>query len=296
MPHQSPLLIRLAPLVFVLLWSSGFIVAKYAVPSADPLTFLSLRYVFAIALLALMAWAASAPWPHGERAVAHSMMAGVLIHGGYLGGVWWAVAQGVPAGISALITALQPLMTAALAYPLIGERITPRQWAGVTLGLSGILLVLAPKLTAVDAGGLGDVAIPIAVNVAGTLSVTLGTFYQKRFIPTADLRSSTALQFVGALIVTLPIALATEQLRFEVNVTTVLVLAWSVVMLSIAAIGLLMLMIRRGEVARTAALIYLMAPLTALEAFILFGEALDPVQIGGIMTTAVGVWLATRRA
>lgn len=295
MPHQPAFLIRLTPLVFVLLWSSGFIVAKYAVPSADPLTFLTLRYVFAIAVLALMAFAASAPWPRGGTAITHSMMAGVLIHGGYLGGVWWAVAHGLPAGISGLITALQPLMTAVLAYHLIGERITPRQWGGVALGLLGILLVLAPKLTAVNPGRLGDVAIPIAVNVAGTLSVTLGTFYQKRLIPTADLRSSTALQFVGALIVTLPVALATEDLRFEVNLATVLTLAWSVLMLSVAAVSLLMLMIRRGEVARTAALIYLMAPLTAIEAFILLDETLSPVQIAGIVTTAAGVWLATHR-
>ncbi len=222
-------------------------------------------------------------------------MAGVLLHGGYVGGVWWAVAQGLPAGISGLITAAQPLLTALLAAPLLGERVTRRQWCGIVVGFIGIVLVLAPRLSAVDTAVLGTVALPMIVNFGATVSVTLGTFYQKRFVAGADLRTGTCLQFVGALAVVAPLALATETLRFDVNATLLAALAWSVLVMSMAAIALLLLMIRHGELSRVAMLIYLVPPLTALEAFILFGESLSAVQVIGMAVTAMGVWLATRR-
>lgn len=294
-PQLTAFFIRAAPLTFALFWSSGFIVAKYAVLDADPFTFLVARFAATIVILASIAVASRAPWPASAREAAHSMMAGVLLHGGYVGGVWWAVAQGLPAGISGLITAAQPLLTAVLAAPLLGERVTRRQWCGIVVGFIGIVLVLAPRLSVVDTAVLGTVALPMIVNFGATVSVTLGTFYQKRFVAGADLRTGTCLQFVGALAVVAPIALATETLRFDVNATLLAALAWSVLVMSMAAIALLLLMIRHGELSRVAMLIYLVPPLTALEAFILFGESLSAVQVIGMAVTAAGVWLATRR-
>lgn len=298
MPSSSPasLLIRIAPLAFALLWSSGFIVAKYAAPEAEPLTFLSLRYATAIAVLTAVAVASGAPWPRRRAEIGHTMMAGVLLHGGYLGGVWWAVANGLPAGLSALITAGQPLLTAVLASRLAGEWIGPRQWFGIAAGFVGIVLVLMPRLAAVDPAALGAVLVPMLVNFGAMASVTFGTFYQKRFGGGADLRSGTCLQYVGALAATAPLMLATETLRFNVSTTSMVVLAWSVLVLSIAAIALLLLLIRHGEVSRVATMIYLVPPLVAIEAFVLFGEALGPVQLAGMALTATGVWLATRPA
>jgi drug/metabolite transporter (DMT)-like permease len=287
--------IRATPLTFALLWSSGFIVARYAAPDADPFTFLVARFVGAGLILLLLAVASGAPWPASARGVGHSMMAGALLHGGYLAGVWWAVAQGLPAGIAGLITAAQPLLTALLAGPLLGERLTRLQWCGIVAGFVGIVLVLAPRLAAVEMAALGGVAVPMLANFAGTVSVTLGTFYQKRFVPVTDLRTGTCIQYIGALAVVLPLALATETLRFEPTATALAALAWSVLVMSIAAIALLLLMIRRGELSRVATLIYLVPPLTALEAFVLFGESLNAVQLAGMTVTVVGVWLATRR-
>jgi drug/metabolite transporter (DMT)-like permease len=302
MPPQrkpfSPLtqfFIRATPLTFALLWSSGFIVAKYAAPDADPFTFLTARFGSAALILLLLAVVSGAPWPRSARGVGHSMMAGVLLHGGYVGGVWWAVSQGLPAGISGLITAGQPLLTALLAMPLLGERVTRLQWCGIVAGFIGIMLVLAPRLAGVELAALAGVALPMLANAGATVSVTLGTFYQKRFVPVTDLRTGTCLQYVGALAVVLPLALMTETLRFDPTMTLLASLAWSVLVMSIAAIALLLMMIRHGELSRVAALIYLVPPLTVLEAYLLFGESLDAVQIAGVAVTVVGVWLATRR-
>jgi drug/metabolite transporter (DMT)-like permease len=290
---QTSALIRAAPLTFALLWSSGFIVAKYAAPDADPFTFLTVRFSLTILVLAGIAIASRARWPATAREGAHSVIAGALLHGGYLGGVWWAVAQGLPAGISGLITAAQPLLTALLAAPLIGERVAPRQWHGVLMGFAGIILVLAPRLAGVEVAALAVAALPIIATFAATVSVTLGTFYQKRFVVKADLRTATTLQFVGALALVMPVALATEPLRFEPTPTSLGALAWSVLGMSIAAIALLLLLIRHGAVSRVAALIYLVPPLAATEAFFLFGERLGLPQIVGMGVTVLGVWLAT---
>ena len=189
----------------------------------------------------------------------------------------------------------EPLLTALLAAPLLGEKVTSRQWLGIVGGSIGIVLVLAPRLGAVDVAALGDVALPMIVNLGAIVSVTLGTFYQKRFVARADLRTGTCLQYVGALAIVMPLALATEALRFDPTVTLLAALAWSVLAMSIAAIALLLLLIRHGEISRVAALIYLVPPFTALEAFILFGESLSSVQVAGMVVAVSGVWLATRR-
>jgi drug/metabolite transporter (DMT)-like permease len=293
--RRNTIYIRATPLTFALLWSSGFIVAKYAILDADPFTFLVARFALAALVLALIALASGAPWPASARLAAHSAVAGMLLHGGYVAGVWWAITNGVPAGIAGLITAAQPLLTALLAAPLLGERLRPWQWIGIIIGFLGIVLVLAPRLAGVDLSTIGAVTMPMLVNFGATVSVTLGTFYQKHFVPAADLRTGTCLQFVGALAVVTPLALLMEPLRFNPTASLLASLAFSVLVLSIAAIALLLWMIRHGEVSRIAALIYLVPPLTAIEAFVLFGESLNAVQIAGMAVTAVGVWLATRR-
>ncbi|NJL08807.1 MAG: DMT family transporter [Methylacidiphilales bacterium] len=285
---------RLAPLAFVLIWSTGWIVAGAIAPYADPLTFLLVRYALAGFCLALFALAVAAPWPRRWADIGHGLVSGALIHAVYLGGVWWAIANGVPAGMSALIAALQPILTAAFAPWLAGERIRAGQWVGIVLGFAGIVLVVTPKIAAADPGELGVVLVPLAVNIAAMVSVTLGTFYQKRFVATVDLRTSTTVQYAGALIVTLPAAYLLEDMRLEWNAVTIGWMAWSVLAISIGAVALLLLLIRRGAVARAASLIYLVPPAAALQAYVLFGETLTWVQILGMALAAIGVWRANR--
>jgi drug/metabolite transporter (DMT)-like permease len=294
MQGRSELLLKIAPGLFFLIWSTGWISARYAAPYADPLTFLSLRYACAGFILASLAVAMGAVWPRG-RAAGHAAISGVLLHAIYLGGVWWAISRGLPAGISGLIAAVQPILTALLAPLVLGERISRRHWAGIGLGFAGIVLVLWPKLAGLSGAALAQQIEPLAVNVLGMVSVTAGTFYQKKHVQTGDLRTITTLQYAGAFAVTLPIAVLTEPMRIEWNTIMVLNLGWAVFALSIGAIGLLLLLIRRGAVSRAAALIYLVPPAVALEAFLLFGETMSPLQIVGMVITAFGVALAVRR-
>ena len=200
------------------------------------------------AVLLVYAFLAGARWPATPRDWVHAAFSGVLLHAIYLGSVWVAVKQGVPASISALLAALQPILTAALAPFLLHERIGSKQWLGIVLGFVGIILVLSPKLGGVEPGEIAAVTIPLAINVVAMLAVTLGTFYQKRYIHSGDLRTVTILQYAGALAVTLPFAYLIEPMRLEWNTTTILVMLWSVFAISIGAIALLLLLIRRGEV------------------------------------------------
>ena len=291
MPNK--LFLASIPAVFVLLWSTGWVVARYAAPHADPLTFLSVRYIAAFVCIAIFALVVRAPWPKNRSALIHTLLSGALIHGFYLASVWHAIKEGVPAGVSGLIAALQPLMTAALSGWLIGEAITRRQWFGVAIGFIGVMMVLEPKL----AGGIGEdtkaLAVPIVLNVLGMLSVTLGSFYQKRYLGVGDLRTITAMQYVGALIVTLPFALLAEPMRFDLVPETFYALAWAVIPLSIGAVGLMLVMIRNGAVSRVASLIYLVPPAVAIQTYLLFDERMVPIQIAGLFATAAGVYLAT---
>jgi drug/metabolite transporter (DMT)-like permease len=290
MPASNALLARAAPPLFVFLWATGFVAARLVVPRADPLTFLVLRYVLAAAILSVIAFAANAPWPKGGQGWMDAMIAGVLIHGGYLGAVFWAIKHGVPAGISALIAGLQPLVTGMLVGWLLGERVSARRWAGIAIGFLGTALVVAPKL----GGATGFPPLAILVNFLGTVSITLGTIWQKRTAAAADLRTNAVAQFVGAALATLPLALVLENGRLDPVPELFIGLSWSVVALSIGAIGLLLVLIRRGAVAGVAALLYLVPPVSALMAYFLFGEALSPLQIAGMLTAAAGVAIAGR--
>jgi drug/metabolite transporter (DMT)-like permease len=292
---SAALLVRLTPIVFVLLWSSGWVTARFATDHADPLTFLAIRHALTAAALAAIAIALRAPWPRSPRHIAHALICGLFLNALYLGGVWWAIGEGVPAGISGLISAIQPLLTALLAPWLMAETIRARQWLGIALGTIGIGLVLQPKLAAVDAAQLGAVGIPLAVNALGMVAATLGTFYQKRFIPTGHPMTTQTLQFTAAFAVTLPVAWLIEPMHFAVNGATIAAMTWAVLVTSIAANTLLLVLLRRGAVSRTAALLYLMPPMVALQAWIGFGETLVPVQMLGMAITVIGVALVTRK-
>ena len=288
----SPLFDRLAPLLFVLVWSTGWIVARYSADYADPLTFLCFRFASAALLLLGLAVVSGAPFPRSGRDWLHALVSGVFLHAIYLGGVWWAIRQGVPASVSALIAAAQPIATALLAPALLGERASWRRSLGVLLGLVGLILVLGPKL---GAAGIGAGLLPIGVNILAMAGATAGFFYQKRFLPAGDLRAMAGLQYVGAFAVMLPAAFLLEPMHVVWNGTMLLVLGWSVLALSIGAIWLLLLLIRHGEVSRASALIYLVPPTAAAQAWLLFGETLNVVQIAGMALSAAGVAIASRR-
>jgi len=282
---------RLLPLFFVLIWSTGFIAARLVTPYADPLTFLCYRYLLTIVAFIVIAAALGAPWPRGIRAWANALIAGVLLQGIYLGGVFWAVRDGLPAGIAALVVGLQPLLTAVLAFPLLGETVGLRKWVGIVLGFGGALLVLEPRL-AVDVEQL--TVAPLVAVFAAMLAITLGTIWQKRTGAAADIRTNAAVQFIGAAIVTIPVVLLTENGRFEMVWQTWAGLLWSSLGLSVGAISLLLFLIRRGSVASVASLFYLVPPVVAVFAFLLFGETLNTLQIGGMVVAAVGVAIASR--
>ncbi|MDK1374865.1 MULTISPECIES: DMT family transporter [unclassified Sinorhizobium] len=289
-------LARLAPAIFVLLWSTGWVVAKYAAFFADPLTFLVLRYTFAILLFIGFCVVTGARWPRSWTTIGHAIVSGMFLHGLYLGAVWWAIGQGVPAAISGIIAGLQPLMTAAVAPLLINENLTRQQRTGLVLGFFGIALAVLPKMVAIDTAATPIQILPVVVNVLGMAAVTYGTLYQKRHLQNGDIRAIATLQYAGALIVTVPLALALEDLHVTWNLQLVGALAWSVLGLSMGAIALLLYLIRRGQVSRAASLIYLVPPLAAVQAALFFGEALTLPMIVGTIIAVTGVYLTNRKA
>jgi drug/metabolite transporter (DMT)-like permease len=276
------------PVVFVLLWSTGFIVAKYASPHAPPLAFLLWRYAAVVAVLLPIIAITGAPWPRNLVSWLHVAAVGVLLQAAYLGGVWWAIAEGMPAGASALIVGTQPLLTAFLAGA-VGERASARQWIGLVLGFGGVALVLSDRLTLQGVGFL-----PLAVNLLALAGITAGTLYQKRFGVGVDLRTGSAIQFGASFLVTLPFVLASGKWRVDFAAEFWVALAWSVVVLSLVAMALLLTMIRRGRATEVASLMYLTPPATALLAWVLFGEALGPKAWAGVLVAMSGVALVLR--
>lgn len=289
------MLARLAPAIFVLLWSTGWVVAKYAAVYADPLTFLVLRYTLAIVLFILFCVVTGARWLRSWSMIGHAVVSGMFLHGLYLGAVWWAIGEGVPASISGIIAGLQPLMTAVAAAFVIDERLSTQQKLGLVLGFFGIALAVLPKVLAIDTGATPIHILPVVVNVLGMAAVTYGTLYQKRHLQTGDIRTVAALQYLGALIVTIPLALMLEDLHVTWNIQVVAALAWSVLGLSMGAIALLLYLIRRGQVSRAASLIYLVPPLAAVQAELFFGEALTLPMVIGTVIAVAGVYLTNRK-
>lgn len=248
-----------------------------------------LRYAGVIVLMLALALVAGAPWPRGRQAV-HVAVAGIGIQAGYLGGVWAAVAAGMPAGVAALVVNLQPVLTAAFAG-LLGERPGRRQVAGLLLGFAGVALVVSNRLTT---EGLSP--LTLGLTIVALLAITTGTLYQKRFCPQFDLRTGQVVQFAASIVVTAPFALAFESFRFDWTPQLVGALVWSVLVLTGGGISLLFLMLRRGAAAQVTSYFYLVPGITALMAFAMFGETLGAVAIGGMVVTVLGVALATRPA
>lgn len=289
------MLLRLAPVLFVLIWSTGWIAARAAAPLADPLTFLAARYALAAIALFLIMLAFGVKLPRDRHLWAHGLASGVLLHAVYLGGVWYVIDEGLATPLSGLIAALQPLITAVLAVTWLAEHLTRRQWLGLGLGFAGLVIALLPKLLELEGEALTAAAWLIVINVVAMVSVTLGTLYQKRFLQGGDLRAISLIQYIGATLATLPFAYLMEEMHITINLESIAIMAWSVLGLSLAAIGLLLLLIRHGAVSRAATLIYLIPPLVALEAWLLFGEDLAPIAILGMLITVFGVYLVNKK-
>ncbi len=286
------------PWVFVLIWSTGFIVARYGMAYAPPLGFLSLRYAFSIACFALwIGWARPA-WPRTRRQVLHLAVVGVLMQAGYLGGVWSAVKAGIGAGTVALLVGLQPVLTALwlTRHPAQGAAgrsagtVSGQQWAGLALGLFGVVLVLWPKL-----GGGELTAWNFALAMLALLCITAGTLYQKRYVAPCDVRTANLLQLLAALAVTLPLAWL-ERGAITLHPQLIGAMAWSVIGLTLGGSSLLYLLIQRGAATEVSSLMYLVPPCTALLAWLLFDELFTPTMGLGLALTAAGVALVTARA
>lgn len=286
---QQPVVERLwllaMPVLFVVLWSTGFVGAKLGLPYAEPFTFLGVRLLIASGLLLLVALLMRAPWPRSPRLVLHTAAAGLLVHAAYLSGVFIAIEQGLSAGVTSIIVAVQPLLTAALAGRLLGERVGPWQWLGLALGLSGVLLVVWSKLS-----GEGSLA-GVAAALVALLAITAGTLYQKRYCPDSDIRTAGAIQYAASGLLLLTLAAATETMQIHWTGEFVFALVWLVLVLSVGAVGLLFALIRRGAASRVASLFYLAPPVTAVFGYLLFGETLDRLALLGLVVVVVGVAL-----
>ena len=279
------------PAFFVLLWSTGFVVAKFGLPYAPPLTFLLLRFAGVSCVLLPLVTVSRAPWPvHWQRVA----LAGVLMQAGYLAGVWGSIKIGMPAGISALIVGMQPVLT-AFAAPLVGESLKPRQWLGLAVGLGGVALVVAHNMRL---AGLS--AESVGLCLMALLSMTAGTLYQKRYCPHFDLRTGTLVQFLASIAVLLPFALAFEHLDWTLSTVAwtphfVAALLWAIFALSIGAIFLLFALIRKDAATKVTSLLYLTPPTTAVMAWLMFGESLSMAGMLGMLLAVIGVVFVVRK-
>ncbi len=293
MQPESHRWVRWMPWVFVLIWSTGFVVARYAMPYAPPLSFLSLRYAISVLFLAIWTVIARATWPTEPRQWLHLAASGVLMHAGYLGGVWSAVKLGIGAGTIALLVGLQPVLTAVwlatTAHRSGQPRAAAREWIGLWMGLVGLALVLGGKF------GIGEVTPwNLSLAVLALLSITTGTLYQKRFLAPCDVRAANAVQLLAALVVSLPFALLEpESVQWHPHLLGAL--AWSVLVLTLGGSSLLYLLIQQGAATQVAGLLYLVPPCTALMAWALFGESFTALMLAGMVLTVAGVALVVRR-
>lgn len=282
--------IAAAPILFVLLWSTGFIGARFGLPYIEPLTFLAVRMIFVVAILAVIALIWRARWPNRYEA-ANSLIAGSMVHGLYLGGVFIAISQGVPAGISALIPGLQPILTSTIANRFMGERVTKLQWLGLALGLVGVAMVLHDRTIIAAGTVIGWIA-----SFLSLIGITLGTLYQKRYCGEVDWRTGNLIQYVGACALFWAGALLFETREIHWTGELIFAMSWLVIVLSIAAVGLMYWIIRRSQATTFASLFYLVPAVTALMAYLLFGEKLDALSVAGMVVCAAGVVMVSRGA
>lgn len=281
------------PVVFVLIWSTGFVVARYGMPHAGPMEFLAWRYVLSIGAFLLWIAIAGAAWPRGRAQWLHLAVTGLLMHAIYLGGIWGAVRLGIGAGTSALVVGLQPVLTALWVSAVQGRdqtsrQVAPRQWLGLALGLAGVALVVWRKL------GAGEVTVlNFLLCLMALLAITTGTLYQKRYVASCDVRTANTVQLLAALVVTAPLAWI-EDVPLTWHPELIGAMAWSVLGLTLGGSSLLFLLIQRGAATRVTSLLYLVPPCTALMAWLLFDEALGVPVLAGLALTACGVWLVVR--
>ena len=284
----TDLAIACAPPVFVVLWSTGFIGARFGLPYIEPLTFLAVRMALVVLVMAPIALIAHAPWPDRTE-TGHSLVAGALVHGAYLGGVFVAISQGVPAGISALIPGLQPILTSTIANRFMGEQVSRLQWAGLLLGLLGVLMVLHDRSMIGEASVLGWTA-----SFVSLFAITFGTLYQKRYCGAIDWRTGNTVQYIGATVLFAAGSLAFETQTIRWTGELIFAIVWLVFVLSIAAVALMYWLLRRTAATRFASVFYLVPGVTALIAYFLFDEELDALSVAGMVVCAAGVALASR--
>jgi drug/metabolite transporter (DMT)-like permease len=278
---------RAAPAIFVLLWSTGFIATKYVVDNADPLTYLAIRMTLVVGVMAFIVAIVRPRWPD-RIGISHSLIAGLLVHGFYLGGTAIAIAHSIPAGLSALIPGLQPILTSTIASRWFGERVTPLQWAGLVVGLAGVVLILHSRPMSGEAGW-GWLASGVSL-----VSITLGTLYQRHYCGKIDWRAGNLVQYIGVTIFFGIAAWLFEDNAVRWTTEFVLAMAWLVIVLSIGSIGLLYWLIRRSAATSVASLFYLVPAVTAVMAYLLFGERLDAIAIVGMVACAGAVFIVNR--
>lgn len=279
---------RLYPFLFVFLWSTGFIGAKYGLPYAEPLSFLLTRYGLVIALMAVIVLGMRAPWPQKPAQWLHIGISGLLVHAVYLGGVFVAIKHGLPAGVTALVVGMQPLLTALGAGWFLGEKVDGRQWVGLGLGFVGVILVVSGKF---GDGALHSMLTPAVIALLG---ITAGTLYQKRYCARFDLRTGSLIQFAPTAIVTALAVVIFEDYRIEWTGDFIFALGWLVLVLSLGAISLLNLLIRSGSAVNVASLFYLTPVSTAVIAWLIFDEKLTLTAAFGMLLAVSGVYLVAR--
>lgn len=291
------MLTRVAPALFVLLWSTGFIGTKLGAQGAEPFTFIAIRFAIVLAVLVPLAWATGAPKLTADQR-RHAMVVGILVHATYLGGVMWAMRAGMAANVSALIVSLQPVLTAVLAGLILREVITARHWAGLALGIVGTGLVVGPKLAAGMASGVASgITAPTMLSATIALfAITAGTIYQKRYASGLAIVPGAIWQYVGALVAVLPLSFAFETQHVDWSPRVIAALAWLVVVLSLGAMSLLMMLIRENAVSRTSGLFYLVPGVTAVMAYLMFDETLSAIQLVGLVVVSIAVVLIQKPA
>jgi len=285
--------VRSMPIVFVLIWSTGFIVARYGMPHSPPFKFLALRFALSILCFLPWIWLSAVRWPAGGRQWLHLAVTGILMHAFYLGGVWAAVKAGMGSGVSALIVGLQPVLT-AVWLSSTGGQVSRRQWLGLVLGFAGLMMVVSRKLGAGSPTDHVDV-LNLSLIIAALMSITIGTLYQKRHVAACDVRSANVVQLGAALVVTLPMALL-ESESMAWGGELVGAMAWSVLALTLGGSSLLYLLIQRGAATAVTSLLYMVPPCTAIMAWVLFDEPITALTVLGTALTAFGVSLVVRRA
>lgn len=285
----KPTTVAAAGALFIFFWASGFVAAKYGFPYAEPFTFLAIRYAIGAALLLPITWIWKAVWPRSAMDYVHMVVAGTAVQSLYLVGVYYGIYLGVSTGVIALIVGLQPLLTGALAGPILGETVSRRQWFGLALGFVGLAAVVVDR-----AGVSGDVLYGLFFGLFGLISITLGTLYQKRFCAAYDVRTSVTVQNIFACGLMLVLAGLFETMAVEWTGQFLFALLWSAIGLSVIAIMLYYLLVARGAAAKVTSLIYLSPPTTAVMGYLAFGEVLSALVLGGMALAMVGVWLVNR--